>query len=337
MLRTSVVLVLAAACGTSGEPGQPVDDPTDPAPNPEQPVDDVPLLPDIVCGTAPDVGEAEGPDHFGSRVVIASGDPNHRGIDLIARAGGSSQILRGEVSYGGAADKALDDEAVDVFACVGGAWKHLGRTRTDDEGAFALTLTGSERLEVGLRDMYLSVAADRSGAWFLALVSEDTRSLAVSDVDGTLTTSENEWFGDLANVPAEIHAGAVDAWKHVRARGMLPVYVTARPRRVTELTRQWLADQGMPRGPLRLSPSVMLPGGSTADYKREALEAMQQELPIALGIGNRGTDLDAYAGIGLPGTRILIKLPEYEDEVAARIAAGEATGFLDYPGPAGAM
>jgi len=111
---------------------------------------------------------------------------------------------------------------------------------------------------------------------------------------------------------------------------MLPVYVTARARVYTEDTRSWLARKGMPRGAVRLAPHLLLPGSSTSDYKASTFAALEAELAITLGVGNRQTDIDAYARAGLPGDRIFIKLPEFEDEVAASIAAGKAIGIESY-------
>jgi hypothetical protein len=101
----------------------------------------------------------------------------------------------------------------------------------------------------------------------------------------------------------------------------------------TNDTREWLAKKGMPRGALRLAPGVLLPGSATVDYKTRTLDELAAELPIALGVGNRASDIEAYTNAGVAPDRIFIKLPEFADEVAARLQAGEAIGFPAYPGP----
>lgn len=287
-------------------------------------------LPDVQCAGTPDAGATRKLRHFSSRLIVALGGARHRGLDLVATADDAEQVIRGEISYT-LADKALEDEDVDVFACRAGAWKKLGSARTDDEGAFALTLDGSDRLPIGMRDMFVSVAGDRTGARFLALVADADTELAVSDVDGTLTSSENAFVGGVVGLDVGIHDGAAVGWQHVVSTGRVPTYVTSRARVFTEDTRTWLAANGMPRGPLRLAPQLLLPGSSTADFKAQTLAALP--LPLAAGVGNRATDIDAYTNAGIPADHIFIKLPEFTEEVAAKLSAGEAVGFDAYPGP----
>ena len=43
--------------------------------------------------------------------------------------------------------------------------------------------------------------------------------------------------------------------------------------------------------------------------------------------------IEAYTNVGLSSDRIFIKLPEFEVELMSHLDAGEATGFLAYPGP----
>jgi phosphatidate phosphatase PAH1 len=66
------------------------------------------------------------------------------------------------------------------------------------------------------------------------------------------------------------------------------------------------------------------------DYKAGVFDALQGQLPIAIGVGNRATDIDAYTHAGLGGDQIFIKLPEFEGEVEARLTAGDAVGFASY-------
>lgn len=291
-------------------------------------------LPDVQCTGTPVSGPARNPRHFGTRIVVAAGGARHRGRDLVASADDTTQVIRGEIGYT-LLDTPIGDEDVEVYACRKGAWEKLGLVRTNGDGDFALALTGDDRLPIGVRDMFVSVAADRSGARFLAVVAPDDRSLAVTDVDGTLTTKEDAFVGTLVGIDVHMHDGAPAAWQHVAAKGLIPIYVTARPRLFTDDTREWLDRYGMPRGPLRLAPQLLLPGDATVAYKETTLAELP--LPIELGIGNRATDIDAYASSGVSTDRIFIKLPEFTDEVAPLIAAGQAVGFWTYPGPIGAL
>src|SRR6185436_16912107 len=143
-------------------------------------------VPDVRCAGAPDAGPARDFRHLSSEIIAALGDAKHRGIDLVASAVRATQTLEGWISYT-IADKALEDEDVDLFACLEGAWTAVGTARTDDEGYFALALSGAARLPIGMRDLFVSVAGDRTGVRFLGYVAPEGTQLILSDVDGTLT------------------------------------------------------------------------------------------------------------------------------------------------------
>ena len=290
-----------------------------------------PAVPDVHCGGAPDAGAAGGFNHFSSEVIAALGDPRHRGFDLVAPASADPQALEGWVAYT-TADKALEDEDVEVFACREGAWASVGLARTDSEGHFTLLLEGDARLPVAMRDLYLSVVGDRTGTGFLAYVAPTDQPLIVSDVDGTLTSSENAFFETIAlGIEPDAQAGAAAAYQDAAARGYQLVYVTARGGRYTSETRTWLDARGFPRGPVRLSPSFLtLPGGDTVTYKSTTITALADSLPVVMGIGNRASDITAYAAAGISPTSTFVKLPEYQSEVQPALDARQAIGVADY-------
>jgi hypothetical protein len=288
-------------------------------------------VPDLQCTGTPPTGAAGSFRHLSSRIIAALGDPHHRGFDLVAPASAETQTLEGWISYT-AASKALEDEDVELFACRGGAWATLGTTRTDGEGHFTLVLSEATRLPIAMRDLYVSVVGDRTGAMFLAYVAPDDAPLIASDVDGTLTSSENAFLTSLAlEDPPGVQPGAAAAYTAAAHRGYQLVYVTARGNQYTATTRQWLADHGFPRGPLRLAPGLItLPGADTVTYKTTTLTALAASFPLALGIGNRASDITAYTNAGLHPGDIFVALPEYQSELAAPIAMGQAQGFTSY-------
>ncbi len=289
-------------------------------------------VPDIQCAGAPDAGPAGDFNHVSSEIISALGDPKHRGFDLVTPASADPQQLEGWISYT-IADKALEDENVDVFACNDQQqWQNVGSATTDDEGHFSLSLTGSARLGIGLRDLYVSVTGDRTGVSFLAYVAPDGSPLLVSDVDGTLTSSENAFAETIVlGIEPDAQPGAATAYAAAKAKGYQPVFVTARGNQYTTDTRQWLSDQGFPRGPVRLSPSfVTLPGGDTIDYKTSTITALGQGLDVAMGVGNRDSDITAYTNSDVAPDRIFILLPEYQSECQADLDAGKALGFTAY-------
>ncbi|MGE5183820.1 MAG: hypothetical protein ACM31C_17240 [Acidobacteriota bacterium] len=279
-------------------------------------------IPDVRCAAAPAVGPSRGFRHLRERVVAALGAPLHRGHDLIAVAG-AEQIVEGAIAYS-ALDKALEDEDVDLYACDTTGWRWLAQARTDADGRFAIALAPRERVPIGLRDLYVSVLGDRTGVRFVAYVAPAGTPLVISDVDGTLTSSENAWPKSLVDDDGVApQPGAPEA---LRALGYQIVYVTSRGERFTDATRSWLASHGFPRGPVRLARSLFaLPGAASVAYKRATLHALDGFVLVA-GIGNRGSDVAAYAAAGIPPDRIFIKLPEF----ASELVPGSAIGFASY-------
>ncbi len=286
-----------------------------------------PLVEDVRCAGVPDAGAAAGWRHTTSRFLAEVGDPRHRGMDLIATTSDEAHTITGKLTYS-TLEKDLEDEDVELFACIDARWQPLGDARTNSDGRFALTLTGDERLPAGMRDLYVSVRGDRSGTEFIGFVAPKGSPIVVSDVDGTLTGSENAYPMSLAlgtDVPA--HPTAPETLRSAAMHGVSVVYLSARGDRFTRDTHDWLAAKGFPRGPVRLPTSIItIPGEDTIDFKSSALASLAG-FDLIAGFGNRGTDIAAYIEAGLTPERIFIKLPEFTDEVAGELMAGNATGF----------
>jgi hypothetical protein len=278
-------------------------------------------------------GAITGFRHTRSAIYASLGSARHRGIDLIAVEGDENQTVGGKLAYT-KGDKDLEDEDVEVFACVARRWRSVGVTRTNGDGRFEMTLAGAQRLPVGMTDLYAYVPGDGSGTRFLGFVAKQGESVIVSDVDGTITSSEKAVFRTVAlgrDIGHQPNAPEVLAQS-----GKTVIYVTARGDQLTELTRKWLADHGFPKGPIRLAPSlVTMPGECTTRLKTQTLAEIA--LPIAAGIGNRASDIAAYKNAGVPADRIFINLPEFTKEVRTQLAAGEATPFHDYAELASAL
>ena len=294
---------------------------------------------DVRCAGAPDAGPAGAFRHVSSTVIAALGDPRHRGFDLIASADAASQQLEGWISYT-VADKALEDEDVDVFACHASAWQRIGTTRTDGEGHFALALSDTRRLPIGMRDLFVSVVGDRTGVGFVGYVAPTGTPLVVSDVDGTLTSSEDAFLETIVlGVEPDAQPGAAPVFGTAEAAGRQLVYVTARGGQYTTATRAWLDHKGFPRGPVRLSPSfITLPGDDTVAYKTRTIAALSAAgFALTSGVGNRASDITAYAVTGVAADHIFIKLPEFQSEVQPALDAHQAVGFVDYRELAGRL
>ena len=332
MKTTPVAFCLALVGCASSAPSTPVGvDPGEAGDGGSGKSDGQAAVPQVICDGTPDAGPAGSFNHVSSSIIAALGDPRHRGFDLVAPASADPQVIEGWIAYT-IADKALEDENVDVFACRDNNWQQVGTTTTDDEGHFALSLSGDDRMPIGLRNMYVSVVGDRTGTDFLAYVAPDNSALVVSDVDGTLTSSENAFVETIAlGIEPDEQPGASDAYQAAAANGLQLVYVTSRGNQYTQDTRQWLSDKGFPLGPVRLSDSfITLPGQDTIDYKTSTISALEQGLTIAAGVGNRDSDIAAYTNTNVAADRIYIKLPEFQGECQADLDAGKAVGFDDY-------
>jgi phosphatidate phosphatase PAH1 len=289
-------------------------------------------VPQVSCDGAPDVGPAGDFNHTTSEIIAALGDPQHRGLDLIATADQDPQSIEGWLAYT-VADKSLEDEDVDLYACLDNSWQYLGTATTDDNGHYALQLTGDARLPLGMRDVYASVVGDRTSTQYIAYVAADDQPLIVSDVDGTLTTSEYQFIETIAlGIDCTAWPGAADAHNAATSEGYQLVYLTSRGNQYTTVTRQWLAEQGFPPGPIRLSPSfITLPGNDTVDFKTSAIQGFMSGFTLTAGVGNRESDIEAYTNVGLPPADIWVKMPEYQSECQADLDAGNAFSFTDYP------
>src|SRR5688500_16648390 len=93
-----------------------------------------PIVNDTRCATPPAI-KPTGFRHKRSKLIARTGSPNHRGLDLIASEDDAEQYIAGKLAHG-KLDKDLEDEGVEVFACIDNAWKSLGIHRTDDDGRF---------------------------------------------------------------------------------------------------------------------------------------------------------------------------------------------------------
>jgi hypothetical protein len=285
-----------------------------------------PVFNDTRCASPP-VVKATGWRHKRSKLIAKTATSNHRGIDLIAKEEDEQQHLAGKLAYG-KLDKDIEDEDAELFACIDNAWKSLGVFRSDDDGRFGTTLSGAARLPVGMRDMYVAALGDGSGAYFVGYVAAKGTKVVVTDVDGTISWSENSIIKQVLDRDRDI-ATRPNAPKALGSLQYPIVYTTARGDVFIGITRKWLERHGFPRGMLRLSKGAFAkPGAAAIEYKTKTLKALS--VPIAAGIGNRKSDITAYTNIGLPGKQIFIHLPEYEKECRKDIDAGKAVGFADY-------
>ena len=224
---------------------------------------------------------------------------------------GARATIRAKIAYG-AVSKDLEHERVRVFLDACSGWTTLGDFRTDDEGRIVVPVTPS--LAPGVYDVRVEVMGDGSVApgriWILP---RGTR-LAVTDIDGTLTTRDEEMVKDLVAdlfqpivsgtyVPAA-YPGAAALTKALAGRGYVVVFLTGRPYWLTASTRDWLASGGFAPGPLHVtnrnrqaSPNAAGVGAFKRAYLRSLAAA---GFALEEAYGNATTDVSAYAEAGIP-------------------------------------
>jgi hypothetical protein len=282
---------------------------------------------DLDCAATPTVDRVNW-NHLASS-IIARESTRHRITDLISTAMNPNQSVAGRIAYG-VEGKSLEDEQVQIFACLGGVWSSLGITTTDDEGRFEV----GTLLPIGMRSLSVVVLGDGTSAEGVALVAKRMADIAISDVDGTLTSSENAFPESelVTHEPVAPNDGAPAALSTIVSRGYPIVYVTSRGDYYTQQTRDWLSQNGFPLGPVRLNqPFITLPGADTVEYKSSVfLDLVQQGLVPAIGIGNRASDQMAYSMVSVSPTRTFLKLPEFAAEVQPLIDQGLAVGVPSY-------
>jgi phosphatidate phosphatase APP1 len=248
-------------------------------------------------------------------VTLQPRSPNHRGRDLFVNPGDPQWVIA-QFAYG-ALDVDLDDEFVDIYAqrdCASG-WEPLGTAITtkgaephatvegvsDHGGRVYFEIPANKRFGPGRHRVRLVVRGDQS--WtdlFIDVVPRGT-PMFISDVDGTLTSSEHiEYAALLLGVQPATHAGAPEALRALAAKGYRAMYLTARPEPLVGRTREFLERHGFPPGIVHTSTSLIgAPGqgGAAAFKSREIAMLAERQLVPVYAFGNKTTDSEAYATI----------------------------------------
>jgi hypothetical protein len=234
--------------------------------------------------------------HKRSHLVTALGPAQHRGRDQFL-AQGAPQWVLAKFAYG-TTDKDLSDEDIDVYLLrdCGASWEKIGTYPTtpredhhppvagveDKGGQLFLELSQVTRpLRIGRHRVRLVVAGDLTATdLFLEVLPYGAR-VVVTDIDGTLTSSET----------AMVH--------HL-------FYLTARPDWLVPRTRAWLSLQGYPPGILH---TTVMPAGAVgagaAAFKAEELAALKAATGIVpeIAFGNMQSDVATYAAAGIPASQ----------------------------------
>jgi len=292
MRAHALVLVALAACGTK-EPKEPTT-PIGASTVPSYPLPDAP----------PALVRPAGFRHKHSYPIAQSGHPHHRVRDVLV-AVGDEQRIEAKVAYG-AGDRDLHDEDV-VFDIERepGTWDRSKVVRTskssgvDDGGRAVLTLDRDRALSPGRHRVKMVVAGDATTADGVIVVVSRNQPIVVSDVDGTLTSSEFAEAPALAHhtLPAA-HPDAARVLELIAKKGLVPVYLTARPEWLVPRTRAFLAANSFPEGVLiTMRTKSGSFGEHAAAFKRGELEHLAATFEVAWAFGNMPSDAAAYATV----------------------------------------
>lgn len=248
------------------------------------------------------------------------GGPNHRGRDLFLKPGGKQWAIA-KFAYGGGniaggiIDNDAQDEDVDVYLLrdCGTTWKKLGTYRTtndnehsteegviDNGGHVYLDIASVEPtpLGVGRHRVHFVMKGDLSTTDLFIEVLPEGAKIAVTDIDGTLTTSESASFTEAFGLPSpDANPGAPEALTTLARRGYYLFYLTARPEWFVQKTRNWLDEKGFPRGIVHTGFSLIGETGTAAiNLKSTELSTLKSKTGVTptYGFGNTETDAAAY-------------------------------------------
>jgi hypothetical protein len=243
-------------------------------------------------------------------------DNNHRGRDMFYVEGDEQWVLA-KFADTGILDVDLKGETVQIFLLRGceGEWEPLGSGVTTKDGIHP-TIEGVD--DTGGR-LYFKIPADKAlapGRHRIHMIVESDKSTAdqyidvvppgtpffISDVDGTLTTYEEEEFWKLlTGSTPEINPFAAQAMQVLASKGYRPMYMTARPEFLYKRTREFVDVRGLPRGIIHttLNKSGAL-GGEAVTYKTGELAMLAAKgLVPAYVFGNTDSDAEAYHNGGI--------------------------------------
>lgn len=252
----------------------------------------------------------------------------HRGRDVVA-VDGEPIILQAKFAYG-LTDKDLEEETVDIYLSQDGsaAWQKIGSVKTtkddehppvegvEDSGGriYADLASFNVKLPVGRHRVLLVVPADNSQAEMYVDVLPKTAKIVLTDIDGTLTSSEFSAATEIISVHPEAQPGAADMMRSFYHRGYNIFYLTARPEWLMSNTRDWLNIRGFPPGTIHTSPfTTGAQGDAAAKFKSDELGFLKANTGIvpSYAFGNKPSDVKAFGAAGIePKNSYYFKLGE---------------------------
>lgn len=231
----------------------------------------------------------------------------------------------------------LRGEAVSLWTYDPGAaqWSTLGRADTDDDGKYTIARSGGAS-ELG-RPVYSILEADGTCAEHYEYILPAGTQVVITDIDGTLTLSDDELFKQIDDggyVPIQMGSAAelTSAWAE---KGYVIIYMTARPHLFRAETRAWLRDQGFPVGPVLTANSLVV-DETAVIYKQAWVERVIDDFQwdVVAAYGNAQSDIDAYEAGGIPKDITFIVGPLAGTSGTVAVENEDyATHITDFVGP----
>lgn len=272
----------------------------------------------------PDIGPKGKFDHTNFARAAGAG-PNHRGRDLFIKPGGKQWALA-KFAYGGGnvaggiVDDDAQDELVDIWLLrdCGSTWNKVGsyRTTTDKQsiveegvintgGRIYVDIASVEPTPLGVgrhRLLFVMKGDNSTTEQFIEVLPPDAK-IVITDIDGTLTSSESASFTEAFGLPGpSAHPGSAEALTTLAHRGYYMFYMTARPEWFVTKTRSWLKDKKFPPGIMHTGFSLIGETGSAAiNLKTSELAQLKARTGVvpSYGFGNTETDAAAYDNGGI--------------------------------------
>jgi hypothetical protein len=319
MRRASIVVALATVplltgCGA---------DESDPASAPDPVLTDATSLECPAPGNLPFALESSGFASGDARAVVEDNPRNKdEAADILGNPGGvfgytnmpvSDALVGGPLVFAGKKARApqgaglnstpIGGEAVSLwhYDVAGESWNQLDRGTTDAFGAYRFD--NAVAIDDPGVPVYSMLEADGSCAAHYGFVLDAGAKVVITDIDGTLTLSDDELLMQIDDgdyVPAEKIAAAqlMNTWAD---KGYDVVYMTARPHAFRSETRAWLDDLGYPLGPV-ISANSLVFGDTAREYKSAWVNRVVNDLGwvVVAAYGNATSDIDAYADAGIP-------------------------------------
>lgn len=245
------------------------------------------------------------------------GDPdieevlNHRGRDMFYLEDDDHWVLA-KFADSGIFDFDYHGDEVSIYLLRGctGDWEFLGTAYASEDGdnptvegiedtggRIYFKIPDDKKLGLGRHRIHMVVETDNSRADQYIDVVPPGAPIFVSDVDGTLTTSEFVEFLDLliGTIP-DANPFAAEALSLLASKGYHPMYITARPEFLYKRTREFVRTRGFPNGIVHttLSKDGAL-GDEAITYKTDELARLAQKgLKPTFVFGNTDSDAQAY-------------------------------------------